>query len=321
MSSGLQNDRPYPLTSDVIGEWQGSRTRDMADAPPGSMTSVYHRPGARRLKDPDWEPVVQANLFVGARLAAQNNFGPDGAALLVDPLDELLKTARFRDLEDRVFVYSANDIHNTWAYKGLYDLKKYGLPKTWNELLDAQGTVEHSRSPEWARMVRMVLKDNANLIEGTREVISQTQPFTLGVQGWQVLGNCIVAVARTGGEQVNEALFRLRTKVPELKGNDPTVSPLDYGMAAHITVAIFGDTFTKAEAAALQLGLNALPQQLVEVPLSSISVDLQAYDDRQLADGKVAGNPLTHIARIAEASLGVSLDQQHERQLDLPSGR
>jgi hypothetical protein len=324
--AGLQADQPYALSRDAVRKWADGRTADMASADPEAQVSVYHEPGSRRLKDPDWEPVKHANLLVNMRLAAQNGFGPDGSLALVRPLQEILEKPPFEHLRDRIFVTDPNETHCTLAYRGLQDLSAYGLPQDWDKLHEAQGDATRRRSPEWHRMVTAIVAGNRDLVRDLKRVAKDTDPFTLRVTGWQVLGNCIVAVVEDGGDKVNQALFDLRTRQPGLKGNDPTISPLDqnkesktWGMAAHITVAVYGGAFSKAEAAALQEALNARHVD-VEIPMSHLSLDLHAFRDVRLPDGTVAGEPVEHIARIDEFALGQSQWNRLERD-DFASGR
>jgi hypothetical protein len=322
----MQGDEPYPLSRAAVREWVDGRTSDMASAKPEDQVSVYHKPGSRRLKDPDWEPVKHANLLVNVRLAAQNGFGPDGSLALVRPLQEVLEKPPFEHLRDRIFVTDPNETHCTLAYRGLQDLSAYGLPTDWDQLHEAQGDATHRRSPEWHRMITAIVADNRDLVRDLKRVAKDTKPFTLRVTGWQVLGNSIVAVVEEGGDKLNQALFDLRTRQPGLQGNDPTISPLaknqqskTWGMAAHVTVAVYGNTFSKADAAALQEALNARHVD-VEIPVSHLSLDLHAYRDVTMPDGSVAGEPVEHIARVAECSLGERPGAQMERG-DFASGR
>jgi hypothetical protein len=315
----MQNDKPHRLSSDTVRRWVAKRSADLESAKPDDVVDIYHQPGLRRLKNPDWEPVKHANLLLNIRLAAQTGFGPDGSRSILQPLQEILEKPPFEHLKERVQVYDPNETHCTLAYKGVQDLSAFGLPADWHQLHDAQGDATHRRSPEWHRMITSVVADNRDLIRDAKQVAKNTKPFTMRVTGWQVLGNSIVAVVEEGGDKVNEALFELRRRNPDLKGNDPTLSPLErnedsktWGMAAHITVAIYNGPFSKQEAAELQKALNQRHVD-VEIPVNHLSLDLHAYRDMPNPDGGLAGSTFEHIARIDEYDLGKPLDGRAER--------
>lgn len=326
MSESKRKRPPYPLGPKVIDEWSASRTGDLRNNPTGS-TAVYHEAGNRRLKPPaqpwSWEAATHANLVLAIRLAAQNEFGPDGAKRVTDALAEALEDPEVADIAPHVLPYKPKGLHATMLYEGLQQLTDYGLPDDYDALLRAQGEEFKKPARSWQKMVADVVTENENLISGVRDAVGAAPTFTLRLQGFQVLGNSIVAKARFGGDKVNELVSAINEKVPGMKGNDPTRSPLDknpdtkaWGMAAHVTVAIFGGKFTNEQALKLQEALDKVELD-VEVPVSHLSLDLQAFRDVETPDGRTVGGPLEHIARIAE--FGLTPEVPYEK--DLPVDR
>jgi hypothetical protein len=313
-SSGARDRGPYPLGKDVVDQWSVSRANDISDpANADKLTAVYHTSKSPRLSG--WQPVTKANLVLGIRLEGQRHFGVDESQKIVDRFQSALNDPSVQHLRPSVLPYAASDLHCTGVYRGLQDLESYGV--SLSELSYAQDPDGNPSSPEWRRMIAGIARENRDVIQGAQEVAAKLEPFLLTVDGFQVLGNCVVAKARFGGGSVNNALFDLRERIPNLQGSDPTISPLEknesgqWGMAAHITTAIYSAPFRFAEAAKLQTALDG-ENLHAAVPVAHLSLELQTYAEVETPDG-VVGSPFVHIARLAEFPLGMSLDANPER--------
>lgn len=284
--------QPYPTTPRDVFWWTIDRSKafdDLTNA--GARPRPYHRPGARRL--PGWEPGTVANLSLGVILERQGGRSRQDAEYLEQRAHDLVDQHLPPSEHDKIEHVPAPDLHCMVAYRGLINLPAETDSAAWETLIDD------------------ITQANLETIEAIGRATARVKPFALRLQGYQVVDNSILARGVMGGADINNLTAAIRSEAKELDGNDPTISPSAkneqgrWGMAAHVTLGVFGEEFDPR-----------LAGYLMHVPgrgnwldrtfhVNRLSLALHVYEDHPNARGELVGGPFEHLAIIDEFELGI----------------